>query len=225
MDKKVGFAFLYILIFPALFILLAGDLFWPAGWIFCTWFVVLCFSTILYLYWKDPALLEERYKKPGTGNQEGWDRYVVYGLLIGFILWIVIMPLDAGRFGWSPVFPLWLNGVGIAFLGGSFFLFFRSYTDNTYLSPLVRIQQDRKQQVVSTGVYGFIRHPMYMGGILMFIGAPLLLGSLYGVLVGLVVTILRMARIQGEEAMLARELEGYREYRQHVRYRLIPFIW
>ena len=225
MEKKIVFSFLFILVFPALILLLSGDLFWPAGWIFCIWFVVLCFLTILYLYWKDLALLEERYKQPGAGNQKGWDRYVVYGLFVGFILWIVVMPLDAKRYGWSPVFPLWLNILGVAGLAGSFFLFFRSYTDNTFLSPLVRIQDDRMQRVVSTGVYGFVRHPMYLGGCLMFIGAPLLLGSVYGVLTGLALTLLLMGRIVGEEQMLDRELEGYREYTQNVRYRLIPFLW
>jgi protein-S-isoprenylcysteine O-methyltransferase Ste14 len=225
MERKVVFAFLYILIFPVLFLLISGDLFWPAGWIFCIWFIFLCFSTILYLYKKDPALLEERYKKPGTGNQEGWDRYIVYGLLIGFLLWIVIMPLDARRFGWSSLFPLWLNVLGVAGLAGSFFLFFRSYTDNTFLSPLVRIQEEREQRVVSSGVYGFVRHPMYLGGILMFTGAPLLLGSWGGLLTGLSLTLLLMIRILGEEEMLCRELEGYREYSEKVRYRLIPFVW
>jgi protein-S-isoprenylcysteine O-methyltransferase Ste14 len=225
MERKVVFAFLYILIFPVLFLLVSGDLFWPAGWIFCIWFIFLCFSTILYLYKKDPALLEERYKKPGTGNQEGWDRYIVYGLLIGFLLWIVIMPLDARRFGWSSLFPLWLNVLGVAGLAGSFFLFFRSYTDNTFLSPLVRIQEEREQRVVSSGVYGFVRHPMYLGGILMFTGAPLLLGSWGGLLTGLSLTLLLMIRILGEEEMLCRELEGYREYSEKVRYRLIPFVW
>jgi protein-S-isoprenylcysteine O-methyltransferase Ste14 len=225
MEKKVVFAFLYILLFPVLLLLLSGDLMWPEGWIFSTWFILLCFSTILYLYRKDPALLEERYQQPGTGNQEGWDRYVVYGLLVGFIFWIVIMPLDAKRFGWSPVFPLWLNVLGEAGLVGSFFLFFRSYTDNTFLSPLVRIQTDRAQRVVSTGVYGVVRHPMYLGGILMFVGAPLLLGSVYGLVAGLALTLLLMARVRGEEVMLARDLEGYREYMQKVRYRLLPFLW
>ncbi len=225
MEKKIVFLFLYILIFPAIFFVLSGNLLWPAGWIFCTWFILLCFSTILYLYRKDPALLEERFRQPGTGDQEPWDRYVVYGLLIGFILWIVVMPLDAQRFGWSPPFPLWLTLSGGAGLAGSFFLFFRSYTDNTFLSPLVRIQEDRKQRVVSTGVYGFVRHPMYLGGILMFIGAPLLLGSRYGVLGGLCLTVLLMGRITGEEKILGRELEGYREYTHTVRYRLIPFLW
>jgi protein-S-isoprenylcysteine O-methyltransferase Ste14 len=174
---------------------------------------------------KDPALLEERYRQPGTGNQEDWDRYVVYGLLVGFIIWFFIMPLDAKRFGWSPLFPLWLKFFGGAGLAGSFFLFFRSYTDNTFLSPLVRIQKDRKQQVVSTGVYGFVRHPMYLGAILMFFGTPLVLGSWYGVPAGLALTVLLMARIFGEEKLLSRELDGYREYMQKVRYRLFPGIW
>jgi protein-S-isoprenylcysteine O-methyltransferase Ste14 len=111
------------------------------------------------------------------------------------------MPLDAKRFGWSPAFPLALNALGMVALVGSFFLFFRSYTDNTFLSPRVRLQDDRTQRVVSTGVYGFVRHPMYLCGILMFIGTPLLLGSLYGVLVGFALTVLLMARIVGEESM------------------------
>jgi protein-S-isoprenylcysteine O-methyltransferase Ste14 len=225
MQKKVIFAFLYILIFPAIILLLSGDLYWPAGWVFSLWFLLLCYSTILYLYKKDPALLEERFRKPGTGNQEGWDRSVIYGIMVGFIAWIVIMPLDAKRFGWSFIFPLWLNILGGAMLAGSFFLFFRSYTDNTFLSPLVRIQEERKQQVVSTGMYGIVRHPMYLGAILMFAGAPLLLGSAYGLLPGLALTVLLMARIRGEEDMLCRELEGYREYMQKVRFRLVPHLW
>jgi len=135
------------------------------------------------------------------------------------------MPLEAKRFGLSAGFPLWLKFTGGVSLAGSAFLFFRSYADNTFLSPLVRIQRDREQQVVSTGVYGFVRHPMYLGAILMFFGAPLLLGSWYGLLATLALTALLMVRILGEEEMLARELEGYREYTQKVRYRLFPGIW
>jgi protein-S-isoprenylcysteine O-methyltransferase Ste14 len=223
--KKIIGALLFILLFPALLLALSGDWFWPEGWVFSIWLLALSYSTILYLYKKDPALLVERYQKPGAGNQEHWDRYVVYGLLIGFTLWIIIMPLDAKRFGWSPAFPLWLQALGFAALIGSFYLFFRSYTDNTFLSPLVRVQEERKQRVVSTGVYGFVRHPMYLGGILMFVGVPLLLGSFFGILAGLALTILLMARILGEEVMLSRDLEGYREYMQNVRYRLFPFLW
>lgn len=225
MKKKIIFAFFYILLFPALLFVISGDFTWPEGWIFSIWFLSLCYTTILYLYRKDPALLEERYKQPGAGNQEGWDRYVVYGLLAGFIIWFFVMPLEVKRFGLSAGFPFWLKFPGGACLVGSFFLFFRSYADNTFLSPLVRIQKDREQQVVSTGVYGFVRHPMYLGAILMFFGAPLLLGSWYGLLAALALTALLMARILGEEEMLARELDGYREYTQKVRYRLFPGLW
>lgn len=225
MEKKVLAAFLYILIFPALILVLSGDLLWVEAWIFGIWLLALSYSTILYLYRRDPALLEERYRQPGEGNQEGWDRYVVWGLIVGFIVWVVIMPLDAKRFGWSPAFPLWLEAVGVAMLLGSAFLFFRSYTDNTFLSPLVRIQEEREQRVVSTGVYGFVRHPMYLGGILMFLGTPLLLGSVWGFVVGLALTVLLMARILGEEAMLGRELDGYPDYTRKVRYRLFPYLW
>ena len=79
--------------------------------------------------------------------------------------------------------------------------------------------------LISTGVYGIVRHPMYLGGILMFLGTPLLLGSIYGFIAGLALSVLLMVRIVGEEALLLRELEGYREYMQNVRYRLFPFLW
>jgi len=222
---KIIFTFIYILIFPALIIILSGDLLWVEGWVFSLWFTVLCFTAIIYLYRKDPALLAERYRKPGTTNQKGWDKYVVYGLMIGFIAWIIIMPLDARRYGWSPYFPIWLKipgGIGLIF---SFFFFYRSYTDNTFLSPLVRVQTERKQKVISTGVYGFVRHPMYLGGILLFLYTPMLLGSAYGVIIGLVMLILLSARIIGEEKMLVNELEGYPSYKEKVKYRLFPYIW
>ncbi len=216
---------IYILIFPVLVIILSGDWHWVEGWIFDIWFTALCATTIIYLYRKDPALLAERYRQPGTANEKGWDRYVVYGLVLGFMLWIVIMPLDAKRYEWSPNFPLWLKIIGgIGLLLCSFF-FYRAYADNTFLSPLVRIQADRHQQVVSTGVYAFVRHPMYLGGILLFIGTPLVLGSLYGIVIGVMISFLLVSRIIGEERMLLKELEGYAEYRKKVKYRLIPFIW
>ncbi|MEW6173694.1 MAG: isoprenylcysteine carboxylmethyltransferase family protein [Bacillota bacterium] len=222
---KIIYTLIYILMFPALLLFLSGDWSWVEGWIFGIWFTVLCFTTIIYLYRKDPALLAERYRKPGTGDQKGWDRYVVSGLLIGFIAWIVVMPLDAKRYGWTASFPLWLKALGGIALLLSFFFFYRSYADNTFVSPLVRIQSERKQQVVSTGVYGFVRHPMYLGGILLFIGAPMLLGSIYGLVVGVALLFLLAGRIIGEEKMLADELEGYADYKKKVKYRLIPYIW
>jgi len=222
---KIVLTFIYILIFPVLLLFLSGDWLWPEGWIFCTWYTTLCFSAIIYLYKNDPSLLAERYRKPGSANQKGWDKYVVYGLVIGFTVWIVTMPLDAKRFGWTTSFPLALKIIGGIGLMLSFFFFFRSYTDNPYLSALVRIQTERKHQVVSTGVYSIVRHPMYLGGSLLFIGTPMLLGSLYGQIIGVLIIFLIIARIIGEEKMLVNELEGYSDYKKKIKYRLVPYVW
>jgi len=222
---KLFLTFLYILIFPAILLFLSGDWLWKEGWIFSMWFIVLCYTTIIYLYKKNPELLEERYKQPGSSNQKRWDTYVVIGLFLGFIFWIVIMPLDAKRFTWTGSFPVITKMLGGAFLLLSFFFFFRSYKDNTFLSPLVRVQEERKHKVITTGVYGIVRHPMYLGGSLLFIGTPMLLGSLFGIITGTLLLILLAFRITGEEKMLLEELDGYAEYKMKVKYRLIPHIW
>lgn len=222
---KLIFTFLYILIFPALLLFLSNDWLWVEGLIFSTWYSVLCFTTIIYLYRKNPGLLAERYRKPGTANQKGWDTYIVYGLVLGFIFWIIIMPLDAKRFGWTTDFPLVLKVFGGIELLFSFYFFFRSFVDNSFLSPLVRIQAERKQHVVTKGVYGFVRHPMYLGGILLFTGTPMLLGSWYGEIIGFIMILLLAGRITGEEKMLQEELEGYADYKKKVKYRLFPYVW
>ena len=215
---------LYLSFFPTLLMLLGGSWRWVEGWLFCAWLLSLCTTCIAWLYRKDPALLAERYRKPSSGGQRGWDAAVVYALLVGFTAWIVVMPLDHARFGWTRV-PTLAEAFGGVLLLPSAVLFFRSFTDNTFLSPLVRIQSERKQRVVTTGVYGFVRHPMYLGATLMFLGAPLLLGSLWGLAVGGLLTLLLAGRIVGEERLLVDELDGYVEYRAKVRYRLVPFVW
>ncbi|MCI0574035.1 MAG: isoprenylcysteine carboxylmethyltransferase family protein [Myxococcaceae bacterium] len=215
----------YLPVWPVLQLWLAGDWRWVEGWLFGLWFVALSATCITWLYRKDPALLAERYRKPGTGGEPRADTRLVYGMLVGFLVWIVLPPLDARRFGWTARLPLWLEAFGGVLLLAAAFLLFRSFTDNPFLSPLVRIQTERKQQVVSTGVYAFVRHPMYLGASLMFIGGPLLLGSAWGVLVGLGLVLLVVLRIGIEENLLARELEGYEAYRDKVRYRLVPGVW
>lgn len=217
--------FIFILMFPVVLLVLSGNWYWIQGWIFSIWFLGLSYFTIIYLYIYDPGLLEERYKKPGTGEEKGWDKYFIYIMFPSFILWFIIMPLDAERYLWTPNFPITLEIVGFLLLMGSAFLMFRSYKDNSFVSPLVRIQSDRGQKVVSTGVYGFVRHPMYLGGIMLFLGAPLLLGSVYGLIMGIFLTTIFIARITGEEKMLTQELEGYTEYKTKIKYRLIPYIW
>ena len=224
-EIKLFLTFVYVLIFPVVLLFISGNWLWLEGWIFSIWFLGLCYLVLIYLYRYDPALLEERYRQPGSGKEKRWDKYFVYILFVSFVIWFVIMPLDAQRFAWTTNFPVWLKSVGLIFLIGSAFFLFRSYRDNSFVSPLVRIQSERGQKVVSTGVYGFVRHPMYLGGILLFLGAPLLLGSVYGLIVGIFLSILFLIRITGEEKMLVEELDGYVDYKKKVKYRLIPYIW
>jgi protein-S-isoprenylcysteine O-methyltransferase Ste14 len=215
----------YLLVWPALVLFLAGDWTWPEGWIFGGWFVAVGASTVAWLSRRDPGLLAERYRMPGTGGQSRRDRIIVYVLTVGFIIWIALMPLDARRFLWTPRLPLAVELVGDALLGLSWLLLFRSFADNTFGSALVRVQTERGHRVVSTGVYGWVRHPMYLGATLMFVGGPLVTGAISALVVGLALVVLLVVRSLDEEALLARELPGYDEYRRRVRCHLLPFVW
>lgn len=222
---KLILAVLYLLVWPVLILFLAGDWRWSEGWIFCAWFLFAFGSALGWLYRKDPALLAERYRRPGSGGQSRRDKVIVYLVVIAFAAWIVLLPLDARRFRWTPQLPLVVEAAGGMLLVLSWLLLFRSFTDNTFLSPLVRIQTERGHRVVSTGVYGFVRHPMYLGAILMFLGAPLLVGAFSALLAGVLLSLLLVVRIFEEEELLMTELAGYDEYRRRVRYRLVPFVW
>jgi protein-S-isoprenylcysteine O-methyltransferase Ste14 len=213
------------LFFPAITLLLAGNWRWAEGWIFALWLVVMILSSLIYLYWKDPALLTERTKAPGSDNQKPWDKILMGSLLSLALLWLVILPLDAERFHWSPAFPLWLKILGGVALLPALYLIERAVIDNTYLSAMVRVQSERKQRVITTGVYGFVRHPLYLGCTLMMLGASFLIGSVYGLIIALVALLVLTGRIIGEEKMMLEELEGYEAYQKKVKYRLIPFVW
>ncbi len=203
---------------------LSGDWHWVEGWIFGICWASLIAATFLRLCYKDPALLAERLRLPGTGGESRADMAILIGIKMGFLAWIVLSPLDV-RFGWMPRLPLWCEVCGgILLVAGGFFMF-RALADNTFASQLVRIQTERGQHVIDTGVYGFVRHPMYLGADLVSVGGALLLGSFCGLLVALGIVGLFVLRIFGEEMLLARDLEGYRSYREKVRYRLIPHVW
>lgn len=223
--RKLILTALNLVVWPALVLLLGGDWRWPEGWIFSGWFLAMCLSTVIWLYRNDPALLAERFRRPGSGGQDRGDTIVLYLIIVGFVAWIVLMPLDARRFRWTPPLPLPVEVAGGVLLAASWFLFFRSFVDNTFLSPLVRVQTERQHHVVSTGVYGWVRHPMYLGAILMFVGGPLLTGALSALGVGVALSLLLAVRAVREEKLLMQELSGYDDYRRRVRYRLLPFVW
>jgi protein-S-isoprenylcysteine O-methyltransferase Ste14 len=214
-----------ILFFPAIVLLASGDWRWLEGWIFSLWFVLMVLSVTIYLAVRDPALLAERSRLRFAENQKTWDRYVLITIYVLMLAWFIVMPLDARRFRWSPEFPASLKMLGGLMLIPALYLIFQATAENTFASTMVRIQTERKQRVISTGVYGLVRHPMYLGAVFMMFGAPLLLGSLWGLIIAAFSFCVLVGRIIGEEKMLINELEGYSEYVKTVRYRLIPFVW
>ena len=219
------FSVVYLSFFPPILFWLAGDWKWIEGWIFSLLFCLFSFATVLYLYVKDPALLNERFGSPLQQNQKSWDKFLLMLFFFAFLIWYAIMPLDARQFGWSPPFPIWIKLIGALLFSLGFYLLYRAMKENTYAAPVIKMQKERGQTVIATGPYAIVRHPMYTGGTLLFLGGPLLLGSLYGLLAGVLLSLMLALRTFGEEAMLRDELAGYEEYRKHVRWRLIPYLF
>lgn len=229
-SKKTSFrqliiSFFYLLFFCSLNFLVAGNWYWTEAWIYAVSFFIFSLATVIYLYFKDPALLNERFGSPIQKEQKSWDKFLLMTFLVGTIVWFILIPLDAGRFHWSPEFPLWVKVIGAILYISNFPVIFAAFRENSFAAPVVKMQKERGQKVISTGIYSIIRHPMYLGGTLLMLGAPLLLGSVYGLLLGILLTITLYFRTFGEEKMLIQELEGYPEYMKKVRWRIIPYVF
>jgi protein-S-isoprenylcysteine O-methyltransferase Ste14 len=211
----------FVVIALALFVS-AGTGAWLAAWVYLALFALFSVALTRWLLRYNPGLLEERigFKT----NQKFWDKIFIVVLNALFLGWLVLMPLDAVRFHWSRM-PAWLQAAGAIVLLLSFYLFFLTFRENPYLSGAVRIQDDRGQRVVSTGPYRYVRHPMYTGGFLFFLGTALLLGSWYGALFVLVFVCMIAVRAIFEERMLREQLEGYDAYMARVKCRFIPYVW
>ena len=216
---------LVLLILPVLLMSLAGNWGWLEGWVFSLWYIGLSYTVVFYQYFENPALLEERRSGHRAKNRPVWDQRVGVVAFLGFLTWLIVMPLESQRYGWTDGFPTWVKIVGLVGLIPSAYLILQTYIVNAYLARVVRVQEDRGQQVVTSGVYGFVRHPMYLGSALFFICGPLLMESILGLGLGVFMILVLAYRITREEVLLVEDLEGYAEYRQKTKYRLIPGIW
>jgi len=145
-------------------------------------------------------------------------------MLALWVSWLVLMGLDAGRYHWSKV-PLVLQGAGFLLLCLGAYLVWLTLKANSYAAPVIKIQKERGHQVVTTGPYAYVRHPMYAGALLVLVGAPLLLGSWWGLAAASGLVLLIGLRAVLEERTLSAELDGYADYATRVRYRLVPHLW
>ena len=206
-------------------LLVALLVFLPAGTF--NFFNGLLFSAVLFipilimgivLFVKAPELLKKRLNnKEKEATQKGVIAVVGLVFLVGFVL----AGLDF-RFGWTKL-PFWVTIAAVLLFLFSYVLFAVCLAQNEYLSRTIEVSKNQK--VVDTGLYSVVRHPMYMATMLMFLSMPLILGSLISFAVFTVYPFMIAVRIRNEEKVLSEQLKGYTEYKQKVKYKVIPFIW
>ena len=207
-----------VLLVGALIFLPAGTFRFPGGWLLMGILFIPMFLAGLVMMAKDPNLLRSRLK--AKEKESGQDLVIKLSGLM-FLVGFILAGLDH-RFGWSKL-PMTVNYIGAALFLTAYVLYAEVLRENAWLSRTIEVQQG--QTVVSTGLYGIVRHPMYAATLLLFQSMPLVLGSFPAFLVFLCYPAIIARRILGEEEVLKRDLPGYAEYLHKVRWRLIPYIW
>lgn len=203
-------------------------LFWPAGtfhywqaWAFMFVFIFATMGPSVYLAVKMPDALQRRMKAGPFAESRPFQKVIMVGTIVLVSAVLVLSAFDH-RFGWSAV-PTAVVVVGdiLVFLGLTMTQFV--IIQNNYAAATITVEAD--QQVVSTGLYGLVRHPMYVGTLVMMLGTPLALGSYRGLVLIAPALLMLALRIIDEEKMLREELDGYDEYTKQVHYRLVPGVW
>ncbi|XSC46048.1 methyltransferase family protein [Bradyrhizobium sp. RDT10] len=214
---------IYLLAMGALLFASAGSLDWPAAWVFLIASAILGPVCAWWLAKTDPALLAERVRPLLQADQPATDKKFVAALFVMIVFWLVAMGFDSRAQG-SDV-PLLLQTLGLAMYLLSTAFIMWVVRENSFAAPVVKVQAARHHHVVSSGPYAFVRHPMYSGIMLFFVGVPLLLGSWWGVAIAPVFAILFAIRARIEERALVEGLPEYADYAARVRYRLVPGLW
>ncbi|MBN1315783.1 MAG: isoprenylcysteine carboxylmethyltransferase family protein [Anaerolineales bacterium] len=206
----------------ALFFLPAGRWDWWEAWVLIGSFLVYTIALFLWLRWHDPLLLTER-NKPGS-NVKAWDRMIMIGYTFLLLVMFVVASLDSGRYHWSTIFPA-IRIVGWIGIVLAMALIWWVMAINTFLSSMVRIQNERGQQVITSGPYQYVRHPMYVGVMMSFLCIPLILGSWWAMIPAVLIEGVFIIRTALEDRMLRQELAGYQQYADRVRFRIMPGVW
>lgn len=201
----------------------AGTLRWPAAWVFLATIAVLGVATSFWLLKIDPALLAERMNVTLQKNQPATDKIFMLVFASLILIWFVVIGLNH-RVNGSD-FSISLQGFGFILLLASLGFSLWVMQTNSFAAPVVKIQAERGHHVISSGPYAWVRHPMYSGALVFFVGMPLMLGSWWGLALIPVFALLFGYRSGIEEQVLIEGLPGYADYRTRVRYRLMPGVW
>jgi protein-S-isoprenylcysteine O-methyltransferase Ste14 len=222
-DKKlliqaIGKYLLGVLLLPMLLFIPAGTLkYWNAWLLIGILFIPMFFAGIVLLI-KNPELLRKRLNMKEKETEQ--KSVILFGGLM-FICGFVVAGLDF-RNSWL-ILPEWVAVAAAVVFLLAYLLYAEVLRENTYLSRTIEIQENQK--VIDTGMYGIVRHPMYLSTLLLFLSMPLVLGSLLSFILFLIYPVIMVKRIKNEEQVLEKGLEGYSEYKKCVKYRVIPFIW
>lgn len=194
--------------------------FWQA-WVYSIIYVVSSAMITFYLWKTKPELLARRVNAGPGAEKEKIQKITHFFVILLFIVFLVISAFDH-RFGWSHV-PFYIVVLGDVLVVSGFFLLFLVFKENAFASSIVEVTTNQK--VITTGPYSIVRHPLYMSGLIIMLGTPLALGSWWSLLTFIPLTLVIIWRLLDEEKFLSKNLQGYTEYCQRVRYRLIPFLW
>ena len=207
--------------FALILFLPAGTLDYWQAWVFATVFTAATIVPTIYLAKTNPAALQRRMRAGPRAETRTAQKIIATGALLGLFGMMAFSAFDH-RMGWSTV-PVWLCLLGDVLVAAGLGIAMLVVIQNGYAAATVTVETGQK--VVSGGVYKFVRHPMYVGNVIMMLGIPLALGSYWGLLLLIPGMLVLVFRILDEEKMLTQELAGYREYAQRVRYRLVPNVW
>jgi protein-S-isoprenylcysteine O-methyltransferase Ste14 len=216
--KVYGRVFLAVPVIWAILFLPAGTLAYWEAWLYLAILLIPMFFVFRYLLKNDPQLLERRMQ---MREREAVQRRIIYWSLL-YLLLVFMLPGFDKRWGWSDVAPPAVLAADLVVMLG-YGLFFLVLRENQYASRTIQVEKD--QRVISSGPYAIVRHPMYLGVMLMYLASPLALGSYWALVPALLIVPILVARILNEEQVLERDLRGYREYKQVTKYRLLPRIW
>jgi protein-S-isoprenylcysteine O-methyltransferase Ste14 len=199
----------------------AGTVRYWQAWVYLSSFTGASAIITFDLMRNDPALLERRMHGGPTGEKRAVQKFIMMCTSVGFIALLVVPAFDH-RLGWSTV-PLGGIVIGDLLVAMGFFFIWRVYRENTFASAIIDVAEG--QNVISTGPYAIVRHPMYASASLYILGTPLALGSYWGFVPIAAMMPFLIWRLVDEERILARSLPGYTEYQKRVRKRLVPFVW